>query len=189
MRVLGIDPGSRTTGWGVVDRESGKNVLVAAGVVRTDPEQAMSVRLHTIHAGLAAVIEQFRPDVVALEEIFAHHSAASALVLGQARGVALMAAYPLPVSTYNNSTIKKGVTGSGKADKQQVARVVGLVLGVQGKLPADQTDALAIALTHLAHRGLAATLLEKSSSRLPSRRKMSSRDAFTEIAMAARVRA
>lgn len=182
MRVLGIDPGSRTTGWGVVERLAGRNMAVASGVIRTRPEQEMPVRLHTIHAGLVAVIEQFRPDVVAMEEIFAHRSAASALVLGQARGVALLAAHALPVSTYNNMTIKKGVTGSGKADKEQVARVVGLLLGRTTAVPADETDALAIALTHLAH---GATLVPGC---VPARRRTSQRDQYTAIALAVQAR-
>ena len=185
MRVLGIDPGSRTTGWGVVERVARKNTLVASGVIRTNPDHEMPARLHIIHAGLLAVIAQFLPDVVAMEEIFAHRSSTSALVLGQARGVALLAAHTLPVATYNNQTVKKNVTGSGKADKDQVARVVGLMLAKTGAVPADESDALAIALTHLAHSNALGVM---TIPKAPRQRRMSSRDQWTAIAAAAQAR-
>ena len=186
VRVLGIDPGSRTTAWAVVARVSGRLVRVASGVVRTDPETPMPARLQTIHLGLLAAIHTHCPSEAAMEEIFAYRSAASALVLGQARGVALLSVAGLPLSTYNASTIKKSVSGSGKADKEQVARMMQVVLGLSAALPADETDALAIAVTHLAHSGMRA-----ATSTLPTKapRRMSSRDQWTAIALRAGAKA
>lgn len=182
-RVIGIDPGSRTTGWGVVERAGGRMVAVASGVVRTRPEEPMPARLRAIYLGLQEAIAAHSPSVAAMEEIFAHKSAASALVLGQARGVALLAVAGLPLSTYNNATIKKTVSGSGKADKDQVARMVRTMLGFTDVAPADETDALAIALTHLAHGAFPAA----APVRRP--RRMSARDQWTAIALRAGVKA
>jgi crossover junction endodeoxyribonuclease RuvC len=154
MRVLGIDPGSRRTGWGVVDRVRGQNRLVAAGVIDTDPSADMSVRLTTIHAGLQAVFAAWTPDAVAIEEIFAYRSAASALVLGQARGVALLVAGLAGhrPHTYNAMTIKRSVTGSGTATKAGVQRMVAVLVGQEVPGPHDAADAVALALTHHAHQ-------------------------------------
>ncbi len=183
VRVLGIDPGSRTTGWGVVERVGGRLRAVGAGVVRSRPDDPMPQRLFTIFAGLSAVVAAHEPTEAAMEEIFSHRSAASALVLGQARGVALLSVAGMPLHTYNASTIKKTVTGSGKAEKEQVARMVRTLLGLEGEAPADQTDALAIALTHLVH--------QRSGPALPAApkvRRMSSRDQWTAIALKAGVK-
>ena len=153
MRVLGIDPGSRRTGWGVVDRVHGQNQLVAAGVIDTDPSADMSARLTTIHAGLRDVFARYAPDAVAIEEIFAYRSAASALVLGQARGVALLVAGLAGHTphTYNAMTIKRSVTGSGAATKGAVQRMVAVLVGQEVPGPHDAADAVALALTHHAH--------------------------------------
>lgn len=186
MRVLGIDPGSRTTGWGVVERIGGRLRCVAAGVVRTNPDAPMPTRLLAIHTGLIAVIGLHQPAEAAMEEIFSHKSAASALVLGQARGVALLAVAGLPLHTYSASTVKKTVSGSGKADKAQVARMVGTLLSLEGGTPADQTDALAIALTHLFHAGFASATGRATATRTP--RRMSARDQWTAIAQKAGVK-
>ena len=144
----------------------------------------MPTRLLVIHQGLAAVIAQYQPTAAAMEEIFSHKSAASALVLGQARGVALLAVAGLPLATYNASTIKKTVSGSGNADKTQVARMVRTLLGLEGEAPADQTDALAIALTHLSHHRPAGSPGAPVAAPKPARR-MSSRDQWTAIALKA----
>ena len=153
MRILGIDPGSRVTGYGLVTQRRGRYHLIDAGVVRTRPKDPVPDRLAAIHAGLAEVISRCEPQQVAIESIFRHKSSESALRLGQARGVALLAAAQagLQVYEYNAMTIKKSVTGSGRADKAQVARVVGMLLGRDLGLPSDATDAVAIAITHLAH--------------------------------------
>jgi crossover junction endodeoxyribonuclease RuvC len=153
MKVLGVDPGSRTTGWGVVVREQGRYRLLAAGAIVTDAAEPMPTRLLAIHAGLRAVIATQAPDVLAIEAIFSHKSATSALVLGQARGVALLvgAQSDLPVFEYNASTIKSSVAGSGRADKEAVGRMVEVLLGGKVEGPHDARDAVAIAMTHHAH--------------------------------------
>ena len=186
LRVLGVDPGSRTTGWGVVARVEGKLVAAASGVIRTQPDQPMPQRLLVIYAALSAVVREHAPENAAMEEIFVHKSAASALVLGQARGVALLSLASLPLHTYNASTIKKTVSGSGKADKAQVARMVRTLLGLQGEVPADETDALAIALTHHAHTGLAGA--QRTALPVRKERRMSARDQWSAIAARAGVR-
>lgn len=159
-RVLGVDPGSRSLGWSVVVREHGRYRLLAGGAVRPDPERPMGERLDALYQGLRAAIAEGRPDCAALEAIFSHRSAASALVLGQARGVALLALAHagLPVYEYNASTVKLSVAGSGRADKAQVGRMVALLLGGAPEGPHDVADAAAIAITHHAHAGRLAAL-------------------------------
>lgn len=153
MLVLGIDPGSRVTGYGLVHRQRGRYRLTTAGVVRTKTSEEVPQRLASIYAGLQEVILVHKPQVMAIEAIFRHKSSESALKLGQARGVALLAAAQadLPVYEYNPMTVKKSVAGSGRADKNQLARVVEMLLGQTIDLPHDATDAIAIAITHLAH--------------------------------------
>lgn len=150
-RVLGLDPGSIRTGWGVVELAGGRARGIAAGVIRVPERAPIAERLSQIHAGVRAVVEQHRPDAVAIEDIFFARYAQAALMLGHARGVALLAAAQagLAVAAYPPAMVKRAIVGSGKADKQQVARLVGAVLQL-AELPAlDATDALAVALTHL----------------------------------------
>ncbi len=151
-RVFGIDPGSRSTGWAVVERSGGRYRALAAGAIRTHAELPMGQRLLEIHAGLTALLTTWAPSAAALEQIFAYRSATSALVLGQARGVALLAVaeHGVPLYEYNASTIKKSVTGSGRAEKDQMTRMVALLLGAPLS-PHDAADAAAIAITHYAH--------------------------------------
>jgi crossover junction endodeoxyribonuclease RuvC len=153
VKVLGVDPGSRSTGWGVVTREGGRYRLLAAGAIRTAPADPMPARLLAIHRELGDIVRLWAPDVCAIEAIFAHKSATSALVLGQARGVALVAvaAAGVPVYEYNASTIKSAVAGSGRADKEAVGKMVAILLGGQIEGPHDAADAVAIAMTHHAH--------------------------------------
>jgi crossover junction endodeoxyribonuclease RuvC len=153
MVVFGIDPGSTVTGYGVVASERGRYRLVAAGAIRTSADEPLEDRLLAIHTGLAAALDAHPVDAVAIEAIFAHKSSESALRLGQARGVALLAvaqrghaAHP-----YNNATVKRTVGAHGRADKDAVSRVVRMLLGELPDGPADIADALAIAITHLAH--------------------------------------
>lgn len=150
MVVFGIDPGSTVTGWGVVRRERGRLHMVDAGCIKTTPRTPMAERLATIHEGLSVAIKTHRVDAVAIEEIFRHKSSESALRLGQARGVALLAAAqcgfePVP---YNTMTVKATVGCSGRADKNGVAKMVAALLGETPEGPADISDALAIAITH-----------------------------------------
>jgi crossover junction endodeoxyribonuclease RuvC len=153
LKVLGIDPGSRSTGWAVVTREAGRYRLLASGAIRPDPSGPMPTRLLEIHHELLAVLALHAPDVVAIEAIFAHKSSTSALVLGQARGVALVAAAGAgkAVYEYNANTVKSAVAGSGRADKEAVGKMVAMLLGGHVEGPHDAADAVAIAMTHHAH--------------------------------------
>lgn len=154
MRVLGIDPGSTVTGYGVVISSRGRYRLVAAGCIKTKASEPMGERLARIHDGLVDVLREHAPDAVGIEAIFRHKSSESALRLGQARGVALLAAARcgLEAVAYNPMTVKRTIGAHGRADKTQVARVVSMLLGEDlSHLTADATDALAIAMTHCAH--------------------------------------
>lgn len=181
MKVLGIDPGSRSTGWGVVTREQGRYRLLAAGAIRPKPDQPMPTRLREIHEGLLAALATFSPDAVAIEAIFAHKSSTSALVLGQARGVALLAAAGagLEVFEYNAMTIKSSVAGSGRADKEAVGKMVAMLLGGHIEGPHDAADAVAIAMTHHAHahRHAAAARVAELTARVEAAKKASKRAA------------
>ncbi len=153
MRILGIDPGSVATGIGVVESSRGRWHLVHTEVLRTRSDEPMGVRLVRIFEGVTAALEATRPDAVAIEEIFRHKSSESALRLGQARGVALLAAARAGWEAvgYNPMVVKRTIGAHGRADKDAVARVVGMMLGTQVLLAPDASDALAIALTHGAH--------------------------------------
>lgn len=153
MVVMGIDPGSVVTAWGVVERRRGRLHHLASGCIRTRSTDPIESRLLTIHAGLTQVLEAHPIEEVAIEAIFRHKSSESALRLGQARGVALLAAaqHGFTAHSYNPMTVKKSVGAHGRADKDGVARIVTMLLGQAFDGPADITDALAIAITHLNH--------------------------------------
>jgi len=157
MRVFGIDPGSTVTAFGVVDKHRGRLSLVGSGHVRTSPRQDMTERLSAIFDAIERALAEHRPDAVAIESIFRHKSSESALRLGQARGVALLAvarAGLVPVE-YNPMTIKRTVGAWGRADKGAVARMVTMLLGATPEGPADVTDAVAIAICHHHHARVA----------------------------------
>lgn len=172
MLVLGIDPGSTTTGFGLVTSVRGRYRYVEAGVVRTRADEPMGTRLLRIHDGLVEVLDRLRPDEVAIEQIFHHRSSESALRLGQARGVALLAAARCghEVAAYNPMVVKQTVGASGRADKEAVARMVSVLLGTTLDLPADATDALAIAITHCAHGRTRAALAVADGAPAPRTR-------------------
>jgi len=150
VRVLGIDPGSVRTGWGVVERSGSKLVGIAAGVIEAGSTAELHMRLPVIYDGLRAVIIEHRPTTVAVEDIFYARSVKSALTLGHARGVALLAAghSGLDVTPYPPAVVKRSIAGSGRAEKEQVAMIVGAILGWKTLPAIDATDALAIAITH-----------------------------------------
>jgi crossover junction endodeoxyribonuclease RuvC len=150
--VLGIDPGSRRCGYGVVAREGGRLRVVASGVI-APRTPAMAPRLALILEGLGEVIRSTGPAEVSVEQVFAGVSPRSALVLGQARGVALAAAARagLPVFEYQPSEVKLAFTGSGRASKEQMLRTAHALLGIEAEL-ADEADAIALAVCHLARR-------------------------------------
>lgn len=149
--ILGVDPGTRITGWGVVAERRGDLTGVAWGTVATTPSAPMPSRLLQIANGLKEVIEKYRPDEMSLEESFFAKDAKSALKLGQARGAIMLVAAQarLAVAEYAPLKIKQTVTGYGQADKGQVGLMVRGILGITEKIaPADAADALAIAITH-----------------------------------------
>ncbi len=152
MVVLGIDPGSRVTGWGIVTRARGRYRHIASGSIGGPRKEELAARLVRIHRGLQQVLEAHSVDEAAIEAIFTHRSAESALILGHGRGVALLALAQagLPIAEYGTTHVKKAVTGYGRADKDQLGRVVEMLLGHAVEGPADVTDALAVAITHLA---------------------------------------
>ncbi|MET0341683.1 MAG: crossover junction endodeoxyribonuclease RuvC [Polyangiales bacterium] len=150
-RVLGLDPGSVRTGWGVIERTGQTARGIAAGVIRVPERAPLSERLHAIHRGVADVLATHQPDAVAIEDIFFARYAQAAMVLGHARGVAMLAVAQagLSVATYPPSVVKRAVVGSGRAEKSQVALLVAALLGMRELPGVDATDALAIAITHL----------------------------------------
>jgi crossover junction endodeoxyribonuclease RuvC len=150
MIILGIDPGSIRTGWGVVRRDGPRLSYVAAGTIDASKTGELPERLHEIYEALRAVIAEHAPTSVAVEDIFYARFAASALKLGHARGIALLvgAQAGLPIAAYPPALVKRSVAGRGQADKGQVARIVGAILGLRSLPEVDATDALAIAITH-----------------------------------------
>jgi crossover junction endodeoxyribonuclease RuvC len=151
MRVLGLDPGSRKTGWGVVERRGREFHCLGAGHVAPAARLDLAQRLHAIVREVDLVMERFTPDVVVVEAAFHHQFARSTLVLGHVRGALLVAAVDrgLPVAEYAPRSIKLAVTGRGGAAKEQVAAMVQMQLRLAGLPQADAADALAGALCHL----------------------------------------
>jgi crossover junction endodeoxyribonuclease RuvC len=154
IRIIGIDPGLRRTGWGVIDSDGVRLVYVASGLVVSDAEQTLAARLVGIHRGLSAILATHLPHEAAVEETFVNDNARATLKLGQARGIALLvpAQGGLPVSEYAPNQIKKTVTGVGHGEKSQVAAMVGLLLPRANPKSSDEADALAIAICHAHHR-------------------------------------
>jgi len=150
---MGIDPGSSCTGYGVLEEDQRQTRVVASGVIRA-PKGALAERLARIFSGLEEMLHKHKPDAVAVEEVFQAKNAKSALVLGHARGVALLAVglAGIELHEYPTRKVKQTVTGHGNADKQQVRRILEVTLG---ELPAqlDASDALAVALCHLRYAG------------------------------------
>jgi crossover junction endodeoxyribonuclease RuvC len=152
VRVLGIDPGTRRTGWGVAERLRGRMRAVAAGVIRLREKDPLADRLEIVFDRLVGLIDEHRPDVIAVEDIFYAKHASAAIKLGHVRGVVLLVVTKrqLPLAEYPPALVKRTVVGRGAAEKPQVARVVGAMLGLEELPTEDATDALAIAITHLA---------------------------------------
>ena len=150
MRILGLDPGSRVCGYGVIDEVGGELRYIECGLLTAPESQPMEQRLGEIARGLKEVIEELRPAVCAVEDVFVQHNPRSALALAQARGMALavIGLAGLSVASYPPATVKKAVSGSGKADKAQIARMVQALIGLTTLPRADATDALAVAITH-----------------------------------------
>lgn len=150
VRILGLDPGLRHTGWGILDSRDSRVTFVAAGVADSSDSLSLSERLAELHAQICAVIGEFKPDEAAIEETFVNKNPNSTLKLGQARGAVLLAPARsgIPVSEYTPNQIKKAVVGAGHAEKQQVDMMVHTLLPGCGKLRPDAADALAAAICH-----------------------------------------
>lgn len=157
MRILGLDPGSRVTGFGVIDSGPAGPHYVASGCIRVGNGE-IAARLLAIHREVGELVRRYVPREVAIERVFMHRNPDSALKLGQARGAALCGACHdgLEVFEYAPRAVKLAVTGHGGADKPQVQHMIRRLLGVQGRIGSDAADALAIALCHAQHRGRAA---------------------------------
>ncbi len=150
MRILGLDPGSRVCGYGVIDARGDQMTYVECGLLTAPDERPMEQRLGEIARGLREVIGELAPEVVAVEDVFSHQNPRSALALAQARGMALavVGLAGLAVASYAPALVKKAVSGSGRADKSQIARMVQALIGLRSLPRADATDALAVAITH-----------------------------------------
>jgi crossover junction endodeoxyribonuclease RuvC len=154
IRILGIDPGLRRTGWGVVEITGNRLGFLACGSVTTREEDTLATRLLVIHDGLMRILEEFRPDEAAVEATFVNKDAKSTLKLGQARGIAMVvpAKAGLPVAEYAPNLVKKSIVGAGHGDKTQVRMMIGVLLPKAEPSSDDAADALAIAVTHAHHR-------------------------------------
>ena len=152
MRVLGVDPGTRITGYGLVDLVAGKARYVSHGLVKPHPKQPLWDRIQEIHTSIAEIASATRPDVLAIERCFVHRNVDSALKLGHTRGVIIVACMNAgaEVHEYAPSQIKSAVTGRGRAEKHQVAQMVKMLLSLDTAPPEDAADALAVALCHAA---------------------------------------
>jgi crossover junction endodeoxyribonuclease RuvC len=154
IRILGIDPGLRRTGWGVVEIDGNRLSYVACGSVETNERAELAARLVIIHDGLARVVAEYAPHEAAVEATFVNRDAAATLKLGQARGIAMLVPAKLGVSVaeYAPNLVKKTIVGAGHCDKTQIRMMVGVLLPKAAPPSDDAADALAIAVTHAHHR-------------------------------------
>lgn len=179
MRSFGIDPGSRRTGWGIIERVGSQYRMIDCGVVSVSERRPLVERLEEIFKGLNTLIEQHQPEAVFLESIFHHKSARSALVLGHARGVAMLACglHSVPLQELSPAEVKKAVTGRGRADKAQVQLMVQALLGLPEPAQEDASDALAVAFTGATRVQFSTALAQNQTrgqahrGRVPSRRR------------------
>jgi len=162
LRILGIDPGLRRTGWGVIESDGNRLVFVGCGSVEPPDHLPLARRLPAIHDALPAVLRDLNPAEAAVEQTFVNKDGVATLKLGQARGVAMLAPamFGIAVSEYAPNQVKKTVVGAGHADKNQVAMMLKILLPKAEPASADAADALAIAITHAHHRSSAALRLK-----------------------------
>lgn len=166
VRILGLDPGLRHTGWGVVEAEGTRLRHCGHGVLDIDAEQSLPDRLAALFEALAGIVEHWTPDEAAVEETFVNRNPVSTLKLGQARGIVLLvpARAGLPVAEYPPNLVKKTVVGAGHAGKEQVHAMVKVLLPGCGVGPGDAADALAVAICHAQHRNHAALLAARGGA-------------------------
>ena len=172
LKILGLDPGLAHTGWGLIAVQGNAHQLIAAGRVSTKTEIPMPQRLAQLAEGLAHVIRTHQPHVAAVEEVYVNKNPQSTLKLGQARAISLLVPqqHGLMVHEYAARLVKQSLTGNGNAEKTQVQHMLAVLLGASvaatvGKLPADAADALAVALTHAHHAGMANRLAKSAITR------------------------
>jgi len=161
VRVFGIDPGSIRTGYGCIESDGRRHRLVTCGAIASAPNTPLPERLHRIHQELRRLIDDSRPDCVVIENLFHAKNVKSALVLGHARGVAVLAAISagLPIVEYTPAEIKASVVGYGRAEKRQIQQMVKLLLGLDtAPSPHDAADALAVAICHVHNKGKAVSI-------------------------------
>lgn len=156
IRIIGIDPGLRRTGWGIIESDGVRLSYVASGHVVSTADEMLAFRLRELYEGLASVLASFKPAEAAVEETFVNDNAKATLKLGQARGMALLAPAMkgLRVAEYAPNLIKKTVVGAGHAEKRQIQAMIGFLLPKAKFDSADEADALAIAICHASHRGI-----------------------------------
>ncbi|MET3138653.1 crossover junction endodeoxyribonuclease RuvC [Undibacterium sp. GrIS 1.2] len=161
MKILGIDPGLRTTGFGVIDKQGNKLTYIASGTIKT-ADESLPERLKTILLGVSEIIKTYQPDCAAVEKVFVNVNPQSTLLLGQARGAAICAlvSADLTVAEYTALQVKQGVVGHGKAKKEQVQDMVQRLLSLSGMPSTDAADALGVAICH-AHSGDTLAMLSK----------------------------
>jgi crossover junction endodeoxyribonuclease RuvC len=154
IRIIGIDPGLRRTGWGIIETSGNRLSYVACGSVEPDPKADLAVRLLGIHDGLAKILAQFSPDEAAVEITFVNRDPSTSLKLGQARGIAMLvpAIAGVSVAEYAANLVKKTIVGAGHADKTQIRVMIGVLMPKADPQSEDAADALAIAVTHAHHR-------------------------------------
>ncbi len=164
IRIIGIDPGLRRTGWGIVESAGSRLSFVGAGTVHSDQKVTLAERLNQLHQGLTSVIDEFQPAEASVEATFVNRDGAGTLKLGQARGIAMLvpAQAGLPVAEYAPNQVKKTVVGAGHCDKQQIRTMVSVLLPKAVFETDDAADALAIAICHAHHRGSAAARIAVS---------------------------
>ncbi|MCP4361836.1 MAG: crossover junction endodeoxyribonuclease RuvC [Chloroflexi bacterium] len=151
MRILGLDPGTATTGYGIIDEDEGQLTAVTYGTITTSPKQEMPQRLQTIQQELKQLLQEYQPDTAGIEEVFFGRNVTTAITVGQARGVLILtlANANIPIGEYSPPKIKDAVTGYGKADKNQVQLMVRNLLNLEETpRPDDAADGLAVAITH-----------------------------------------
>lgn len=170
VRIIGIDPGLRRTGWGIIESDGVRLTYVASGLITSKAEDDLAYRLRELYEGLTGIILSFHPSEAAVEETFVNENAKATLKLGQARGMALLAPAMkgLRVAEYPPNLIKKTVVGAGHAEKQQIQAMIGFLLPKAKVESADEADALAIAICHSNHRGIRQLAVAAAGSRQPA---------------------
>lgn len=154
IRILGIDPGLRRTGWGLIELDGNRLIHIACGSVETHERHELGARLLAIHDGLTRIVDEFRPDEAAVEATFVNANGAATLKLGQARGIAMLvpAKAGIVIAEYAPNVVKKTVVGSGHSEKVQIRMMIGVLLPKADPRSEDAADALAIAVCHAHHR-------------------------------------